>query len=147
LHHYRQMAEDALASRCGEGDHSPYSPDYACGFKEGYVDYLFWGNPDYLPAAPPEWYWKHKPRTPDDAQAIVAWCEGFRAGRDAAVSEHGQRQGIVVPLKLRVPVGPPPGFGRGHPGLTPPDGAPVLPPPAELPEPEETPRQGDRTTR
>lgn len=144
MHRYRQMAEYALASHGGDGEHFQYSADYACGFKEGYVDYLFWGNPHYLPAAPPEWYWKHKPRTPEDAQAIQAWFDGFRAGQAAAVAEHGHRQGIVVPLKVRVPVAPPHTLERAHPALMPADVVPVLPEPkptGELPEPQESPNQ------
>jgi hypothetical protein len=136
MHRYRQMAEDALASHCAEAHYALYSLDYSCGFKEGYVDYLFWGNPHYLPAAPPEWYWKHKPRTAEDAQAIQAWFDGFREGQAAAVAEHGQRQGIVVPLKFRVPVCPP---EHAHPALLPEVAPPVLPAPTptgELPEPQ-----------
>jgi hypothetical protein len=122
----RRWAEEAYfryqSGHLGE----PCSKDFACGFKEGFSEFLYRGTcePPYLV---PQCYRSPGYRTPEGYRAIEDWFAGYRAGVSAA-DEGGYRQWIIGPT-------PGPGMegaGGFHPPHEdhPPDGRlmPPLPP-------------------
>jgi hypothetical protein len=130
----------------------PYSHDYACGFIEGYVDYLDAGGNGEPPVAAPFCYRLTKYKTAKGVQAAEAWFAGFRHG--AAVAQaSGLRELILVPLSGPVTAATPPPLQTVSPTTT---GArqapdtpaatpelPTLPEPTEqLPAPMEEPWKG-----
>lgn len=135
--------EDAEQARhawraCHRDDpHGSRQPDYACGFKDGFADYLRAGGNGQPPPLPPRRYWHAKYRTPTGHQAVEAWYAGFSEGV-AAAKNSGLRRWRVVSLHAG-PVGPPK-LTPGGPPLVPPAGpfAPFPFPHAERPDALET---------
>src|SRR4029077_20557894 len=52
-----------------------YGNDFACGFKDGFAEYLYAGPGD--PPLPPHRYWATRYQTPEGYQAIEAWFAGY----------------------------------------------------------------------
>ena len=65
----------------------PYASHFESGFEAGYVD-ICNGGDGYVPATPPECYWGFDYQTPDGAQCVNAWFEGYPAGVAAAKRDH-----------------------------------------------------------
>ena len=61
----------------------PYSNHFEAGFEAGYID-ICNGGDGYVPATPPECYWGFDYQTPDGAQCVNAWFEGYPSGVAAA---------------------------------------------------------------
>lgn len=97
-HHY-QLATDAWKEIVDSQPGDSYSPDYACGFKDGFADYLDAGGTGEPPALPPRRYWHCSYRTPDGHQAIDDWFAGFRYGA-ACAKESGLRHFAVIPSSV-----------------------------------------------
>ncbi|HEX5270349.1 MAG TPA: hypothetical protein VFW33_07680 [Gemmataceae bacterium] len=113
----RHWAEAAWKVVRRDGPAANYSADYAEGFKDGFVQYLYEGGTGEPPALPPRSYRALAYQTPQGYQAIEDWFAGYRHG--AAVAEqHGYRNWVTGPSSLRAPDGP---------------GAPALPVAAPLP--------------
>ena len=65
----------------------PYASHFEAGFEAGYVD-ICNGGDGYVPATPPECYWGFDYQTPDGAQCVNSWFEGYPAGVAAAKRDH-----------------------------------------------------------
>ena len=65
----------------------PYASHFESGFEAGYVG-ICNGGDGYVPATPPECYWGFDYQTPDGAQCVNAWFEGYPAGVAAAKRDH-----------------------------------------------------------
>src|SRR5439155_20779353 len=106
-----------------------YSPDYVCGFKDGFADFLYAGGTGEPPPLPPRQYWKIKYETAEGHQAIEDWFAGFRHGASVAQTT-GYRQWVTIPSSL-----PPRAISEGHASstmseaITAPPSESVLPPP------------------
>lgn len=91
-----QLAEqhwhEVVCARMGE----PTTDDYSHGFREGFVDFLRRGVPDYVPDLPPREYWKTAYQSPEGYQAIQEWYSGFKHGASVA-RDKGYRQWMAVP--------------------------------------------------
>lgn len=93
-----KRAKEALAGierDCGRG----FSEDYACGFEEGYIDYLYAGPRSAPPPLPPRCYWKPKYQTPEGYRAVEQWFAGFAHGVEVARTS-GYREYAPVPAAL-----------------------------------------------
>jgi hypothetical protein len=103
---------------------TPYSDDFADGFKEGFADFLYAGGTGEPPALPPRRYRAAAYQTPRGYQAIEEWFAGYRQG--AGVAHDGDfRRWITGPSSLGGPDAPPP---------PPPAPPPAEPAPQKLPE-------------
>jgi hypothetical protein len=102
----QKLAEAAWA-KVEAGSSGFYSPDYACGFKSGFADYLFAGGSGEPPPLPPRQYWRPKYETVQGQQAIRDWFAGYRVGVASAWSS-GYRQLVTVPASTAL-------AGRGIP--------------------------------
>ncbi len=78
-----------------------YSTDFARGFKQGYVDYLYSGGTGNPPPTPPVRYWKSSYQTPEGHLAAQDWFAGFKQGV-AAAKQAGNRELTIVPLYFPV---------------------------------------------
>lgn len=119
---HRELAKDAqLAavawSQVVAAHPGPYSPDYATGFKAGYVDYLYSGNCGAPSPLPPRKYWGTAYQTPAGRQAIADYFAGFRHGT-AAAQASGQRELVTLPLNR-------PPMAHGHEWSSPAPGLPT----------------------
>jgi hypothetical protein len=132
-----QLANQAWAEFRKNCPSPPPPPDFACGFKAGFEDFLDAGGTGEPPAVPPYCYRLSCYQTPEGQRAVDAWFAGFREGA-AAARASGLRDLFVVPvsnLPVRnerpyLPVVPTSPAGGGH-GPDPAQ-APVLPPPKEM---------------
>ncbi len=93
----QRLANEAWEAIARGQPRRAFSPDYACGFKAGYADYLESGGNGQPPAVPPFHYRLSKYQTPEGYQAIETWYAGFRDG-SAAARASGLRQVFVLPL-------------------------------------------------
>jgi hypothetical protein len=132
----RRLAQEAWEEVCQrEGD--AFSPDFAQGYRDGFIDYLNFGGKGDVPPRPPHYYWSPQYETPPGRQAVEDWYAGFRRGAGDAIAS-GMRETIILPL------GRPP-LQTTDPGRTLRSGTPSQQPPqpdAVLPMPREVdPRQ------
>ena len=100
--HHDQLARGAWEEFCRLNPGHEFSKDFACGFTEGYADYLSAGGTGEPPPLPPRRYWAQR----DCRQASVDWFAGFRTGAGTA-QRSGLRQCVVVPTATHVCVGVP----------------------------------------
>jgi hypothetical protein len=131
---------------------TPYSSDFACGFKEGYTDYLYAGGTGCPPPVPPRCYWNSCYENPEGHQAIANWFAGFRVGAEWA-RRSGYRELVVLPSSQSAapplppgPLPPPPPGGLPVPGPHHEEELPVprkepLSPGARAPVPAPVPQQ------
>ena len=80
------------------------SEDYARGFKDGFVDFLFAGGSIEPPPLPPQHYRRLRYQTPEGYQAIQDWFAGYRHGA-AVAKERDYRRWVTGPSSLAL-VGP-----------------------------------------
>jgi hypothetical protein len=127
----RRWAEEWWGQVCA-ASMQPFSPEYAQGFKDGFVEYLFSGNTEPPPVAPLR-FRGYRYQTPQGYQAIEDWFAGYRHGVSAAI-DSGYRRWITAPVAVPLPPGPPP--------LVPPPPAPLpaVLPTTPAPEPLPAPR-------
>jgi hypothetical protein len=104
-----KWAEVAWRDVCRANPHTPCSRHFAEGFKTGYAEYLYAGEPGTPPALPPRQYRGVAFQTPAGYRVIEDWFAGFRYGVVVARSE-GYRDLIIGPTSLSEPPmpGPPP---------------------------------------
>jgi hypothetical protein len=125
---FHQQAREAWKELTRSDPSHAYSRSYACGFEEGFVEFLDGDGTGEPPAAPPWGYRTPRYLTPEGRQEVDDWFAGFRHGA-AVARASGLRETVVVPLAL-----PPIHTTLGSPEM------PRLPPPApepsgELPSP------------
>ena len=131
-----RMANQAWRKVSHEAPPHTYSRDYACGFKEGFRDYLYAGGNC---APPPVAPWRYRcwfNQTMEGYRAMEDWFAGFSHGAGEARASGlrrfmvlpSSRAGLNDPVPLVAPVGPQPTSG---PALE----EPIFPPPEVLPAP------------
>jgi hypothetical protein len=127
----RRWADDTW-KRIANSSPTPFSEDYAAGFRDGFSCYLYTGWPD-VPPLPPRHYRAVKYQTPAGYRAIEDWFAGYRFGVSVAQRD-GYREWITGPSSLRPPgpPGPPPGPGCPPPELV--KATPARPVPVKAPE-------------
>jgi hypothetical protein len=79
-----------------------YSDSFACGFRTGYADYLYAGEPGTPPALPPRQYRALAYQTPAGYRSIEDWFAGYRYGVEVARAD-GYRELITGPTSLPGP--------------------------------------------
>jgi hypothetical protein len=142
----RRLAEAVWVEVQCRNPSAQFSADYACGFRDGFVDFIDAGGTGEPPPLPPRRYWQSKYATPAGYQAAQDWFQGFRHGA-AVAAENGHRRYAVLPSAwCASPVGPAPSYqedGRTSPGAVsppspgddwPPGSSPAVPDPASAPE-------------
>lgn len=119
--HYRDIRKDAeavLKEVSARHPHKVFSPDFRCGFYDGFKDYLEFGGPCRPPASPPPKYRTPHYLTPEGHCQVRDYFLGFQYGIDCAIST-GMRKYYVLPI-LMTDEQPPPALNIV-----------VLPPPPE----------------
>jgi hypothetical protein len=99
---HREIARNrrwAEAAWLMAGGQEPHSEDYAQGFKDGFVEYLYRGGDGEPPLVAPLHYRHARYQTPLGYQAIQDWFAGYRQGA-AAAKASGARQWITGPSSL-----------------------------------------------
>src|SRR5438874_1625105 len=91
-----KLAEQIWEAILKEDRDHPYSADYACGFKDGFADYLYAGGTGEPPPLPPRHYWTIHYETPEGHRAIADWFVGFRHGATIA-QQSGYREWVTLP--------------------------------------------------
>jgi len=118
-------------------DH-PASPDYECGFKDGFADYLYAGGTGEPPPVPPRQYWRITYEAPQGHQAIEDWFAGFRFGA-AVARASGYRELVTIPSSSRSPNAVDLHLAPATPERSAlPSDKDVLPPPREIAAPRNT---------
>jgi hypothetical protein len=84
---YRGWAEEAWQQEWQAVPELGDRPDYAQGFRDGFVDYTFAGGTGEPPAVPPRKLWNVLDRSEDGRQRAADWFAGYRHG--AHVSREG----------------------------------------------------------
>lgn len=92
---YRQWADDAWAAESCSTAGGGEADDYALGFRDGFVDYVYAGGPGEPPPVPPRKFWNIGWRTPAGASAAQQWFAGYRHGSQIA-RDGGYRMGGIV---------------------------------------------------
>jgi hypothetical protein len=91
-----RLAGDAFRDLCRSQPDLTFSDDYACGFEEGFVDYLEAGGNGEPPPNPPPRYRRVRFDNPAGRQAQQDYYAGFRHG-SAVARDTGLRDLIIVP--------------------------------------------------
>jgi hypothetical protein len=132
-HYFRHLAQQAWAENQQNCPGKHFAPDYECGFKDGFVDYLYAGGNGEPPALLPKRYLRYHEQRNRGCQGLMDWYTGFRHGA-AVAHDSGLRKSFVIALPPS-PAPPPPLPGAFHPVATPVENTP-LPEPADLPMPK-----------
>jgi hypothetical protein len=92
---YRNMADQAWREELGHCPELLGEVDYAIGFRDGFVDFVYAGGNGEPPPIPPRQFWNAILRTPDGKRRADQWFAGYRHG--ARVARHGgyRELGIV----------------------------------------------------
>ena len=121
-----------------------FTPEFADGFTDGYVDYLDVGGTPRPPAVPPLRYRRSSYLTPHGHALVKDYLIGFQYGAEVAVAT-GKREFLTVPVLLgealpepplnvaRLPA--PPEASLDPPGSVPKVTSPTAPPAVEVPKP------------
>lgn len=138
-----ELAEEAWGSYYAEHP-AAYTPDFERGFREGFAEFLYGGDPGVPPAVPPKDYQRPRYMTPEGHQAILDWYAGWTKGV-AAGKASGLRQLMMIPSSgaiIDLPpsrLGPPPLPGPPVPLVPPPQPEQDLTPPRPLPPQADSP--------
>jgi hypothetical protein len=93
---YRQWADEAWAVERGSCPEMAGSEEYALGFRDGFVDYVYAGGSGEPPPIPPRKFWNVAWRNPPGRADALQWSAGYRHGASAA-RNGGYRENGVVP--------------------------------------------------
>ena len=143
--YFRHLANQAWTNyqQSIDGRLNNDSPDYACGFRDGYVDYLYAGGNGEPPALLPKRYLRFREQRNHGCQGLMDWYAGFRHGA-AVAHDSGIRKSLVIALP------PPPAPPVPPPAALVPNLSPVensLPQdPANLPMPKKNESEGSKRT-
>lgn len=77
---------------CPEG---PGAEEYALGFRDGFVDYVYAGGAGQPPPVPPRKFWNVAWRTPAGAAGAEQWFAGYRHGAQSARNGGYRENGVV----------------------------------------------------
>jgi hypothetical protein len=128
---YRQWADEAWAIERGACPEVAGDDDYALGFRDGFVDYVYAGGDGQPPPVPPRKFWNVAWRNPPGNAAAAQWFAGYQHGADVA-REGGYRENGIVPSAYRWGGVLAAGGGELQPA---PLGEDIGPPQEPLPEP------------
>jgi hypothetical protein len=92
---YRQWADDAWAAESGACPDVAEVDDYALGFRDGFVDFVYAGGAGEPPPVPPRKFWNIGWRTPAGAGAAQQWFAGYRHGSQVARDGGYRMSGVV----------------------------------------------------
>ncbi|MBI1830580.1 MAG: hypothetical protein HYR84_03910, partial [Planctomycetes bacterium] len=128
----RRWAEAAWQQLACSEHFCKKSDDYARGFKDGYVEYVFRGGDGEPPLVAPLRYRHMRYQTADGYAAIEDWFAGYRHGA-ALARETGARRWVTGPSSLPgelLAQGPPdmPTFAPALPIYESRNGTPMTPP-------------------
>lgn len=93
---YRCWADEAWAAHCGCGDEVQNTDAYSCGFKDGFVDYVYGGGTGQPPPVAPRRFWDVRERNPSGHAAVADWFAGYRLGAQVAKAD-GYRDRALAP--------------------------------------------------
>lgn len=96
---HKRFAEASLEDYMHVHDPEAPSPDFACGYVDGFTRYLDKGGAGNPPPVPPRQYWRVDNRGPQGRRGAEEWFAGFRAGAAAAMAS-GLRQVETVPASV-----------------------------------------------
>jgi hypothetical protein len=91
---YRQWADEAWASETGQC--LDPEDEFALGFRDGFVDYVYAGGDGEPPPVPPRQFWNLAWRSPPGQNAAQEWFAGYRHGADVAREGGYRNSGIVL---------------------------------------------------
>ncbi len=114
-------ADEQWRAICHQFPERTFTPEFADGFTDGYVDYLDIGGVPGPPAVPPLRYRRTNYLTPHGQALVRDYLTGFQYGAEVA-SATGKRQFLTVPVVLPESAGDEPLSVRRLPA--PPDPAP-----------------------
>lgn len=97
---YRQWADQAWAEAGGASPQDGMVDDYALGFRDGFVDYVYAGGEGEPPPIPPRKFWNVAWRTPEGDVGARQWFSGYRHGAQVA-RNGGYRDGGIIPSSYR----------------------------------------------
>ena len=92
---YSQWADEEWYKRFGACSETIVSSDYAYGFHDGFVDYVYAGGSGEPPPVPPRTYWNVSFRNAEGRERVNQWFEGYREGALVA-REGGYREMATV---------------------------------------------------
>lgn len=93
---YRQWADQAWIAENGSCPEEGLYNDYALGFRDGFVDYVYAGGDGEPPPVPPRKFWNVAWRTPEGDEASHQWFNGYRHGAQVARAGGFRERGIVA---------------------------------------------------
>jgi hypothetical protein len=99
LEEYRTWAEQAWSAEWQSCGGVASGPDYAAGFRDGFVDYVYAGGNGEPPPVPPREFWNTALRSPAGKERVSQWFEGYRHGARVA-REGGYRELATVQSSL-----------------------------------------------
>jgi hypothetical protein len=102
---YREWAADALREESNECGQVIGGPDYAEGFEEGFVEYIYAGGSGEPPPVPPRKYWNVALRSGAGKERANQWFNGYRNGARIAANR-GYRAAGVIPTSVVSDVNP-----------------------------------------
>jgi hypothetical protein len=91
---YRQWADEAWASETGSRPEA--EDEFALGFRDGFVDYVWAGGDGEPPPIPPRRFWNLAWRSPPGQSAAQDWFAGYRHGADVAREGGFRNRGVVL---------------------------------------------------
>ncbi len=92
---YRQWADEAWARENGGCPAGTDLDEYALGFRDGFVDYVYAGGTGEPPPVPPRKFWNVAWRTPPGFADAEQWFAGYRHGAQSA-RNGGYREGGIA---------------------------------------------------
>jgi hypothetical protein len=93
---YRRWADEAWQAERGGCPDGAGDADYALGFRDGFVDYIYAGGNAEPPPVPPREYWNVAMRGPDGKAAAAQWFAGYRHGANVARAGGLREHGVVA---------------------------------------------------
>ena len=92
---YRQWADEAWEMESGACPELVGADDYALGFRDGFVDYVYAGGAGEPPPVPPRKFWNVAWRTPAGAAGAEQWFAGYRHGAQTARNGGYRQNGVL----------------------------------------------------
>jgi hypothetical protein len=93
---YRQWADEAWSVERRACPEVAGNSDYALGFRDGFVDYIYAGGDGQPPPVPPRKFWNVGWRTPDGDVGAQQWFAGYRHGAQSARNSGLRQNGVVL---------------------------------------------------
>lgn len=114
---YRQWADEAWSVERRACPEVAGNSDYALGFRDGFVDYIYAGGDGQPPPVPPRKFWNVGWRTPDGDVGAQQWFAGYRHGAQSARNSGLRQNGVVLSsyLAMGQMEGPSPESGASPP--------------------------------